>query len=241
MAQSEWPGVNPIGKHIAIAGRANNPNDPDWRKIVGVVAHTKNYGVDQPSRVETYLPFAQMPGTGGFVVLSVRLEITASLAAPARDAILAIDPNVPLSRIQDLAGIMDENVAPRRLSVLLLGSFAGLALVLAAVGIYGVMSYTVTQRTQEIGVRIALGAQPTDILRLVLGSGMSLLLLGLAIGPRRGLCSQPILAIFAIRGKVYRYNDVCDRAAFVGRCRVSSVLSASSACCSRGPGDRATR
>lgn len=181
MAQTLWPGENPIGKHIAVAGHAKNPDDPDWRAVVGVVAHTKNYGVDQPSRVETYLPFAQSPIGAGFVVLRTAAT-PSSLATPAQNAIVAIDPNVPLSQIRELADIVDENVAPRRLSVMLLGSFAALALLLAAVGIYGVMSYTVTQRTQEIGVRIALGAQHTDILRLVLRNGMSLLLLGLGIG-----------------------------------------------------------
>jgi putative ABC transport system permease protein len=94
----------------------------------------------------------------------------------------SLDADLPVRDVRTLDEIVDENVAPRRLSVMLLGSFAGLALALAAIGIYGVMSYSVTQRRQEIGVRIAIGAQQRDILRLVMGNGMTLLLLGLGIG-----------------------------------------------------------
>ncbi len=181
MAQANWPNEDAIGKHIAIDGRNNDPNDPIWRKIVGVVAHVKNYGVDQPSRVETYVAFAQRPSGGGYVILRTSGD-PASLSQAIRAAVQSVDPNIPVSQIETLGGIVDKNISPRRLTVLLLGSFAGLALALAAVGIYGVMSYTVTQRTQEIGIRIALGAARGDIFRLVVRGGMMLLLIGIAIG-----------------------------------------------------------
>ncbi|HUK31343.1 MAG TPA: ABC transporter permease, partial [Candidatus Acidoferrum sp.] len=181
MAQTNWPNDDPIGKHISVNGRNEDPNDPIWRKVVGVVSHVKNYGVDQLSRVETLIPYSQMPGGGGYVILRTSGD-PASLSQAMRDAVQSVNPNIPVSRIETLAGIVDENVAPRRLTVLLLGSFAGLALALAAVGIYGVMSYTVLQRTQEIGIRIALGAARGDIFRLVVRSGMALLIIGIAIG-----------------------------------------------------------
>jgi predicted lysophospholipase L1 biosynthesis ABC-type transport system permease subunit len=182
MAKENWPNDDPIGKHIAVDGRNNNGlDDPIWRKVVGVVAHVKNYGVDQPSRVESYVPFTQSTSGGGYIVLRTSGD-PSSLSQAMRAAVQSVNPNIPVSRIQTLSAIVDENVAPRRLSVLLLSSFAGLALALAAVGIYGVMSYTITQRTHEIGIRIALGAGRGNIFRLVVGSGMMLLAIGIAIG-----------------------------------------------------------
>jgi putative ABC transport system permease protein len=181
MAQTNWPNDDPIGKHISIETRGEDPNSPIWRKVIGVVAHVKNYGVDQPSRVETFVPYTQRLSGGGYVILRTSGN-PANLAQAMRDAMQSVDPSIPVSQIQTLADIVDENVAPRRLTVLLLGSFAGLALALAAVGIYGVMSYTVTQRTQEIGIRIALGAARSDIFRLVVRGGMTLLIIGIGIG-----------------------------------------------------------
>jgi putative ABC transport system permease protein len=183
MAQLVWPGENPIGKRLSVNGLSPDPafQSPYWRTVVGLVGHVKNYGVDQPSREETYLPFAQFPRQGGTLVMRT-LADPASAASAVRTVMKSLDLGLPLSQVRTLADIVDDNVAPRRLSVMLLGAFAALALLLAAVGIYGVMSYMVTQRTKEIGVRIALGAQPPDILRLVLHNGMTLLLLGIAIG-----------------------------------------------------------
>jgi len=184
MAQTEWPGQSAVGKRIAVSFLDPEQQRPDWLRIVGVVAHTKNYGVDEPAsadRAETYLPYSQMPSGGGYLVLR-STENSAALAQAAEDATLSVDPNVPLTQIRPLADIVDENVAPRRLSVVLLGAFAALALALSAVGIYGVMSYMVTQRLQEIGIRVALGAQSKDVAWLILRNGITLLVLGIAIG-----------------------------------------------------------
>jgi putative ABC transport system permease protein len=178
MAQIVWPGESAVGKRVAVSGTAEKP---EWQTVVGVVAHIKNYGVDQPSREELFQPYAARPRSGGNLLIRASGDTSAIFPA-VREIMKSLDPDVPLSQTRVLASIVDDNVSPRRLAVLLLSAFAGLALLLAAVGIYGVMSYMVTQRTQEIGIRIALGAQPRDVLSMVLRSGMALLLLGIAIG-----------------------------------------------------------
>ena len=177
LAQTEWPGEDAIGKRITL----DESDKPKWMTVIGVVSHTKNYGVDQPSRVETYLPYDQWPGGGGNLLIRF-VGDASGLASSIRASAHSLDPDVPIGPVRALDGIVSENVAPRRLSVILLTVFAGLALALAAIGIYGVMSYVVTQRSHEIGIRIALGAEKGDVLRLVLGSGMSLLGIGVAVG-----------------------------------------------------------
>jgi putative ABC transport system permease protein len=180
LARLAWPGENPIGKRIRTASGGPSAVNPT-QTVVGLVAHVQSYGVDLPSREEIYQPYAQRPTQFGSLVIR-SAGAPGSMASAARAAVQSLDGDLPVSSVETLNDIVGENVAPRRLSVMLLGSFAGLALVLAAIGIYGVMSYSVIQRTQELGVRIAFGAQPGDILRLVMRSGMTLLLLGLGIG-----------------------------------------------------------
>jgi putative ABC transport system permease protein len=171
-----WPHDDPLGKRV----RVGDPDDP-WRTVVGVVAHVKNYGVDQPSRVETYLPYEQDP-INAFTLVVRTTGDPASLSPRMRDAVLAVDPDVPIFNISTMEDLVAQNVAPRRLAVMLIGVFAGLALLLAGIGLYGVMSFTVSQRTHEIGIRMALGAHENDILRLVVRQGMLLAVTGLGIG-----------------------------------------------------------
>ncbi len=177
-ATKEWPGQDPVGRRVATRGF---PEKPEWMTVVGVVSHVMNYGVDQPSRIEIYEPDAQQPRSFGSIIVRTKAD-PASLVSAVKSAIVEVNPNVPLFDVQPLSDVVDANVASRRLSSVLLGVFAALALVLAAIGIYGVMSYMVTQRSHEIGIRIALGAQRKDVLGIVLGNGMTLLAAGLAIG-----------------------------------------------------------
>jgi putative ABC transport system permease protein len=182
LARIAWPHANPLGKRMSVAdGPDPESRAPYWRTVVGVVAHVKNYGVDQPSREETYVPFLQHTVGGGTLVVHTSAD-AASVASALRMAVKSMDSNMPPPAVRSLEDIVAENVAPRRLSVLLLSSFAALAMLLAALGLYGVMSYLVAQRSREIGIRIALGAQAGDILGLVLRNGMAMLAAGVAAG-----------------------------------------------------------
>jgi predicted permease len=180
LAQKYWPGQDPIGKHL-ILDEPKPGQPPVPTTIVGVMRQIKNYGVDHPVLVEIFRPFAQDPGSGGNLVIRSSID-PASLASATRAAIESLDPDLPIFTVRTLASFVNENVAPRRLSVLLLSLFAGLAVVLAMVGVYGVMSCNVTQRHHEIGIRLALGASTRDVVRLMVGHGARLVLAGLFFG-----------------------------------------------------------
>jgi predicted permease len=179
MARTIWPGEDPIGKRVS--GR---PIRSGWVPVIGVVADVKNMGLDRPPASEFYFNYAQ----GGEdilrnMTLAVRSRLdTGSLATAVRREVQGVDPGQPLFNVQTMQAVLDDTVSDRRLNMTLLSILAALSLVLALVGIYGVMSYNVTQHTREIGIRMALGAQKTDILKLVLGRGVTLALIGVLIG-----------------------------------------------------------
>jgi putative ABC transport system permease protein len=178
-ARRYWPDENAVGKRIKLGG-----NDPkaSFLTVLGVVGRVKMEGLNQDSRrVQGYFSFSQM-GFGGMTVIAKTSGDPNQLIAALRQQVKALDPNQPIYNIRTMNEIRDESVAPERLNLTLLSLFAGIALLLAIVGIYGVMSYTVTQRTHEIGIRMAIGAQPRDVFKMVLGQGMTLALIGVAIG-----------------------------------------------------------
>ncbi len=179
LARRYWPNEDPVGKRILQGHRSSGANP--WITIVGLVGDTKLYGLANPSRFEVYLPFRQRPQDDMSLLVRSTAD-PASLTAAIRQAVAAIDKDQPVFGIATMQELVDESVGTRRLTLILLGLFSSLALILAAIGIYGVVSYSVALRTHEIGIRMALGAQPKDVLRLVLGQGARLAFWGAAIG-----------------------------------------------------------
>jgi putative ABC transport system permease protein len=149
--------------------------------IVGVVADIKHRSLDTEAQPEYYLPHTQNPDRE--MVLAVRsAQDPRTLARAIREELRNIDPDIPLANVRTLDAVVTDSIAPRRLSIVLLCAFSGIALLLASVGMYGVISFLVVQRTHEIGVRMALGAQRSDVLKMVVGHAAKLLLIGAAIG-----------------------------------------------------------
>jgi len=178
LARRIWPGENPIGKRLK---QGYPENRGPWREVIGVVSDVKLNGVERATPMEAYFPLAQW----AYPIFSIAARTTGAplQSAPAFDrAIHEIDKDLPVFAIRSMDQLLSSSRAQRRLTLTLLGAFAALALLLAAVGIYGVTSYSVRQRTHELGIRIALGAQAGDVLKLILGQGLKLALIGVVIG-----------------------------------------------------------
>ena len=174
-----WPGENPLGKRIRFPGSASRPQP--WREVVGVVKDVKQRKLDTGGTLQLYLPMLQYPSSAMTLVVRTSSD-PAAMTAAVRQQILAVDSEQAVFNVSTMSQWLIDSISLRRFLMTLLGSFAAVALTLAAVGIYGVISYSVTQRTHEIGIRLALGANSRDVLRLVVGHGLWLALVGVCIG-----------------------------------------------------------
>jgi predicted permease len=178
MAREYWPHEDPLGKRIRFGGL---DDDGKWITIVGVAGRIKQYTLDTDSRIALYLPQTQYPSRSMNVVLRGQSD-PANLTSAVANAIHGLDPDLPLYNVRTMEQRLAESLARRKFSMALLTAFAGLALALATIGVYGVIAYLVNQGTRELGIRIALGASQRNILALVMRQGMSLALTGVAIG-----------------------------------------------------------
>ncbi len=179
MERKFWPDENPIGKRIGF--QRDPQGNPIWREVVGVVGHVKHKGLEGESPVQYYIPHRQVPSGSVFLVARTAVD-PASLAGAVRGSIQEVDRELPVFRVTTMERMVADSMTQRRFAMTLLGVFAFVALILASVGLYGVMSYSVTHRTNEIGIRMALGARVTDVLAMVVGQGMKLSLAGVGIG-----------------------------------------------------------
>src|SRR5260370_3338876 len=227
-AKKFWHMEDVLGKRIVMGGMSE---DPEWITIGGVVGDMRHFGLDVDPKPEMYVPFAQSAYFTSIYVVRSNQDPRTLVPAIQRE-IQAIDPALPLANVRTFENVIGDSVAPRRLSVVLLGVFAGVALLLASVGIYGVMSFLVVQRTHEIGVRMALCAQRSDVLKMVLVRWLELISFGTIIGLVIALMSTHTL-----RALLYSVSAF-DTATFA---LVTILLAAIALAASYLPAMRATR
>ena len=189
-ARTWWPHESAVGKRV----KQGFPQDPSpYREIVGVVDDVKQDGPDAQQQPEVYQSLAQTP-PAAMTLVARTVGNPMDFAKTAEDAIHSVDDKLPVSAIQPMTQYLSESLAGRKFSTLLLNLFGALAVLLAAVGIYGVVAYSVAQRTHEIGIRMALGARQTDVLRMVVSGGMRLMAVGIGIGL---LCTLAVTRLLA--------------------------------------------
>jgi putative ABC transport system permease protein len=191
MARQYWPGENPIGKRLRFD---DDPKAP-WATVVGIVGDVRQLGLDQDAPPILYMPYQQFPLP--FTNLSIRSTATAgAIASLIRAELAAIDPDLPPGDVRPLQAVLDGSIAQPRFRAMLLTAFALVALLLATVGVYGLVSYSVVQRTREIGIRMALGARPTQVLGQIMREGLLLAVAGVALGLLGALLAARVLATF---------------------------------------------
>jgi len=227
-AKRYWPDEDPVGRRIKL-GRADGPLP--WLTVVGVVANVRHFGLDAGPRREMFRPYSQAAWPVMTVVVKTASD-PAGFAAAIRSALQGIDPDLPVARVSTMEAIERNSTGSRRFPMLLLTAFGAVALALAIVGVYGVVSYVVSQRTREIGIRVALGARRGQVLRLVVIGAMKPVLAGLAIGA--------LAAIFASRllGSLLYEVKPGDPAVIAA---IAALLAGAAIAASLVPGARATR
>ncbi|HET9839131.1 MAG TPA: ABC transporter permease [Candidatus Angelobacter sp.] len=205
-AKQFWPHENPVGKHIVV-GRGPAPSE-----VVGVASDVKNHGLAQDTQTQLYFPFSQIPWGNMYLIIRTAPEPSA-MVSTVRAQIAAVDPDQPVTAIETANDLMDAGRSQSRLMMVLVGVFSGMALVLAGVGIYGVLAYSVEQRRQELGIRVALGAVRSDIFRLVVGYGLLLAAIGIVLGLAGSLVLSWTMASL-LSGVLYKVS-VRDQLTFV--------------------------
>jgi putative ABC transport system permease protein len=227
-AQRYWPNEDPIGRRIKL-GRPDSASP--WMTVVGVVGNVRHFGLDDTARREMFRPYSQAAWPTMTITARTASD-PAAFAASIRGALQKIDPDLPVARVTTMERVERESTGSRRFPMMLLGAFGAVALALAIVGVYGVVSYIVSQRTREIGIRVALGARRPQVLRLVLIGAMRPVIAGLAAGA--------IAAVFASRLLGTMLFDVKpgDPAVVGG---IAALLAGAAVLASLVPGTRATR
>jgi putative ABC transport system permease protein len=194
MADRYFPGQNPIGQFVQILG-------PTPREIVGVIPNLRQRALHLPPEPEIYAPHAQFPTGGMFLVVRTKHDAPARLATDVRAAVRSLDSDVPIASLRTGPELVYETTSTRRQSLVLLSVFAALALMLSVIGVYAVLSFTVSQQTSEIGIRMALGASPSDVLGMMLKKGLLPVVIGLLCGIGIALASARVLSqmLFDVR------------------------------------------
>jgi putative ABC transport system permease protein len=225
MAHRYWPGRSPIGSRVRYTGTN------EFREVVGIIRDVRHWGLDVPVNPEMYVPYAQLPISGLTFTVATQIE-PAAVAGAIREQLRAFDPNLPLSNVRTMNEIAARSVGARRGAMMLLAVFGVFALLLAAAGIYGVMSHLVALRTSEIGVRMTLGARPLELMRLILQEGLFQTVIGLAIG-----LGASVLVMRAFRAMLFGV-DPADSVTLVA---VAALLTITAAVACAIPARRAMR